>query len=228
MEPFANLSEVDGSYIGFVPNFIDENEQKLYMSYFKKLKDWKRGKSSFGKDIPRLQKWHHRDGHYFSKNWKERHDRWRSCPYDDTLTHLEQLVSERFQKIASKLNLSSTCNATPNFNSILINYYRNQNDSINPHQDNQEEFGTDPTILGLSLGHPRTITFNRIKYNPSYPQSKKLDKHRFSIPLESGTLLIMAGTTQTHYVHGIEKETTNKKIGSRFSCTFREHSGGHM
>lgn len=100
--------------------------------------------------------------------------------------------------------------AGANFNSVLLNHYRNNRDSIAPHSDDEPALGPDPTIASVSLGETRTLIFRSRRQTP--PLTRKLR-------LESGSLLIMAGGAQRHWKHGIEKQAA--PCGPRINLTFR-------
>lgn len=93
------------------------------------------------------------------------------------------------------------------FNTCLLNFYRDGKDTIGWHADNEKVLGDAPLIATVSLGSTRTF---RIK-------SRK-GKHRFDIPVLSGSLLIMAGNTQQVWLHSIDTEPTD---APRISLTFR-------
>ena len=94
------------------------------------------------------------------------------------------------------------------FNSVLLNLYRDGNDSIGFHSDNEVELGERPVIASVSFGATRKITF-RHKKSLHLPVHVKLADH---------DLLIMAGDTQKNWLHGIEKTS---KAGQRINLTFR-------
>jgi alkylated DNA repair dioxygenase AlkB len=96
------------------------------------------------------------------------------------------------------------------FNSVLLNYYRNQRDSIGMHSDDEPELGKEPIIASVSLGDPRTFVL-RHKANS--------DLKPIQIPLESGSLLVMRGATQKYWKHGINKSV--QACGPRVNLTFR-------
>lgn len=96
------------------------------------------------------------------------------------------------------------------FNSALLNYYRDQRDSIGFHADNEPELGNHPIIASLSLGEERTFTLRP-------KRDKSLPSHRIALP--SGSLLVMTGSTQENWVHGIAKAT--RELGPRINITFR-------
>lgn len=96
------------------------------------------------------------------------------------------------------------------FNSVLINQYRDHQDSVGWHSDDEPELGRDPVIASLSLGEIRTF---KLKHKTS-----KREKPR-AIDLPHGSLLLMAGATQRCWLHAIEKERAPKQ--SRINLTFR-------
>jgi alkylated DNA repair dioxygenase AlkB len=97
------------------------------------------------------------------------------------------------------------------FNSVLLNLYRNEQDHMGWHSDDESELGECPLIASLSLGATRTF---KLKHK-TRPEQKTLN-----FDLNSGSLLLMAGDTQRHWKHCIAKETRNK--GARINLTFRQ------
>lgn len=81
------------------------------------------------------------------------------------------------------------------FNSVLLNWYRNGQDSISWHSDDEKELGRNPTIASLSLGATREF----------YLRYKTDNYIKFDVPLKNGDLLIMAGEMQQHWEHAIFK-----------------------
>jgi len=96
------------------------------------------------------------------------------------------------------------------FNSVLLNYYRDQHDSMGMHSDDEPELGPRPVIASVSLGNARTLILKH--------RSRK-DLERVKFPLNSGSLLLMQGDTQAHWKHGIDKE--RHPCGPRINLTFR-------
>ncbi len=96
------------------------------------------------------------------------------------------------------------------FNSVLLNYYRDNRDSMGFHSDDEPELGVRPTIASLSLGEERTFVLKH--------KVKKLSKP-VRLRLESGSLLLMKGETQRYWKHGIAK--TSRPCGPRINLTFR-------
>ncbi len=100
--------------------------------------------------------------------------------------------------------------ASAEFNSVLLNWYRNGNDSMGWHADDEKELGKNPTIASLSLGGTRPLHFKH--RTAKLPNVKLL--------LEGGSLLIMSGNTQEHWKHQIPKSKTFD--APRINLTFRK------
>lgn len=96
------------------------------------------------------------------------------------------------------------------FNSVLLNYYRDQNDKMGMHSDDERELGDQPVIASLSLGATRNMVFR-------HRTRRDLKSIRLALP--SGSLLLMRGDTQRYWRHGINAQT--KRCGARINLTFR-------
>lgn len=97
------------------------------------------------------------------------------------------------------------------FNSVLLNFYRNEKDSIGFHSDNEPELGYQPTIASLSFGATRKMIFKDKRSTLYKP---------IVVPLTPMSLLVMKGGTQKNFVHGINKERTPSE--ERINLTFRK------
>ena len=95
------------------------------------------------------------------------------------------------------------------FNSVLVNHYRDGQDSVSWHQDNEPELGPNPIIASLSLGETRQFQLRHI--TKKYPTIK--------LDLPHNALLLMSGTTQQNWHHQVPK--TKKAVGPRINLTFR-------
>jgi alkylated DNA repair dioxygenase AlkB len=94
------------------------------------------------------------------------------------------------------------------FNSCLLNLYHDGNEGMAWHSDDERSLGKDSTIASISLGAEREFRFKH-----------KRSDDKVSVLLETGSLLVMKGTTQTHWLHSIPK---SKKIKTpRINLTFR-------
>jgi alkylated DNA repair dioxygenase AlkB len=95
-----------------------------------------------------------------------------------------------------------------NFNSVLMNWYRDGEDYINWHTDAEKVLGKNPVIGSVNFGETRDFVIR---------MNDKSDK--ITIPLKHGTFLLMSGEMQHHWQHSLPKR---KKVkGSRFNLTFR-------
>lgn len=94
------------------------------------------------------------------------------------------------------------------FNFVLINKYKDENDYIGLHSDNEPDIIQESTIASLSIGANRQFNFVR-----------KSDKEKTSIILKSGSLLLMLGKTQQFYKHELPKSKVS--CGIRYNLTFR-------
>ena len=110
----------------------------------------------------------------------------------------------------SLLTIRTLCEqkAGVKFNAVLANYYRDGQDSMGWHADDEPELGCNPVIASVSLGQPRRFDFRH---------KTRGDKHQFE--LEHGSLLLMAGETQKFWQHGIAKRAS--ALAGRINLTFR-------
>lgn len=94
------------------------------------------------------------------------------------------------------------------FNSVLVNLYRDGQDSMGLHADDEPELGSEPVIASVSFGGERNF---RLRHR----QNKELRQ----IFLASGSLLVMSGLSQACWKHDIPK--TKKFVDPRINLTFR-------
>jgi alkylated DNA repair dioxygenase AlkB len=95
------------------------------------------------------------------------------------------------------------------FNSVLLNYYRDGNDSVAWHSDKESILGKRPVIASVSFGQVR-----------SFDIRNKLDhKEHYSVRLEHGSLLMMKPGLQEAFEHRIAKSARPMK--ARVNLTFR-------
>jgi alkylated DNA repair dioxygenase AlkB len=94
------------------------------------------------------------------------------------------------------------------FNSVLANLYRDGQDSMGCHADDEKELGLNPLIASLSLGDERLFRLHH-----------KQSKQRLDMMLGPGDLLIMGGALQHHWQHALPK--TKKAKTPRINLTFR-------
>jgi len=95
------------------------------------------------------------------------------------------------------------------FNGVLLNLYRDHNDSVAWHRDKESRYGKRPVIASISLGQTRNFDFRKKDHHQS----------KYSLPLPHGSLLIMKGDLQEHWEHRIAKSAIPMK--ERINLTFR-------
>lgn len=107
------------------------------------------------------------------------------------------------------------------FNSVLLNLYRSGGDSMGFHADDEPELGLNPTIASVSLGAMRTFVLRPRSAGPSDAlRDPRRGAETIRFALNHGSLLIMGGSLQHHYRHGIPKEP-RAGVGPRINLTFR-------
>lgn len=94
------------------------------------------------------------------------------------------------------------------FNSCLLNLYHNGDEGMAYHSDDEKTLAKDAAIASMSFGAERKFLFKH-----------KQTKETIDIFLEDGSLLIMAGETQTNWMHRLPP--TKKVSKPRINLTFR-------
>ena len=95
------------------------------------------------------------------------------------------------------------------FTTVLLNLYRDGNDSMGWHSDNEKELGNNPIIASVSLGATRKF---QLKHQTKIEIKKDIN-------LSNGSLLLMEDGFQKHYKHQIPK--TKQSVLPRINLTFR-------
>ncbi len=95
------------------------------------------------------------------------------------------------------------------FNFVLANLYRDGNDAMGWHADDERELGEFPCIASLSFGASRRFCL----------RDRGPECRRTEVVLESGSLLLMWGTSQRDWQHSIPR--TRATVGPRINLTFR-------
>lgn len=155
--------------------------------------------------------WQHNDITVFGKTYKEPR---LTALYSETnqpygysnLIMYPKLFTDKLKNIKTQVEAFSEYN----FNTLLINLYRNGNDSNGWHADNEKELGKNPIIASVSFGEERPFHFKH----------RTLKEERHKLILEHGSLLIMKGEMQHYWLHQIAK--TKKQIAPRINLTFRQ------
>lgn len=94
------------------------------------------------------------------------------------------------------------------YNSCLLNLYHTGEEGMAWHSDGETDLKKDGAIASFSFGAERKFSFKH-----------KASKEKIDVVLEHGSLLLMAGTTQTHWLHRLPP---TKLISTpRVNLTFR-------
>jgi alkylated DNA repair dioxygenase AlkB len=94
------------------------------------------------------------------------------------------------------------------YNSCLLNLYHTGEEGMAWHSDGEKDLKKDGAIASLSFGAERKFAFK-------HKQSAEL----VNVFLEHGSLLVMKGETQTHWLHRLPP--TKKVLNPRINLTFR-------
>lgn len=185
---------VDDGALRYLPNFLDDKKANALFERLLTSIPWQEEKVTvYGKtyDQPRLTSLHS------IHNTPYRYSNLTLHPHPFT-SELTQLLSE----------IKEVENAE--FNAVLLNLYRHGKDSNGWHADDEKELGNNPVIASISLGEER---YFHLKH-----KTKK--EQRLKLKLSHGSLLIMGGAMQHHWLHQIPK--TTRPLKPRINLTFRK------
>lgn len=181
----------NGEYL-FYPAFFSKSESDLFLQKLKTEIEWKQeSMNMYGKRVnfPRLTAW-------YGDNDK---------PYSFSgITLKPKIWTTELIKIREQIEPLSQIK----FNSVLLNLYRNGNDSISWHTDAEKELGLNPIISSVNFGATRKFQLRH-----------KETKEKLEIELTHGSLLIMRGELQHFWQHQVPK--TSQNVSERINLTFR-------
>lgn len=128
-------------------------------------------------------------------------------PFDYTYSNTtKQALPWTEELIALKQIIENATHET--FNSCLLNLYHSGEEGMAWHSDGEKDLKRNGAIGSVSLGAERKFSFKH-----------KVTKQRVDVYLEHGSLLVMTGTTQTHWLHRLPP--TKKVSTPRVNLTFR-------
>ena len=177
----------------FYENFLNKKDADFYFEYLRKHVPWQQEKINFmGKisPIPRLTYWYSKE----NKEYVYSGIKVLPVPYTKVIQRLSDIVEEE---------------SGYKFNSVLLNLYRDGNDKVAWHADDEKSLTNNINIASVSVGAEREFQF-KSKHNP---EEKK------EILLTHGSLLVMHDPLQQHWLHQIPvRKRVNKP---RINLTFR-------
>jgi alkylated DNA repair dioxygenase AlkB len=186
--------ELPDGDVRLLPGLFSAQEATALLQELRESVHWRQDKIRFyGKehDLPRLQQWHGDLG--LSYTWSG-------------ITMSPEPWSPLLLKIKGRLEQA----AEARFNTVLLNLYRDGNDTVSWHADNEEELGPQPVIGSVSLGAEREFI---LRHNT------RADVGDVTVLLPHGSLLLMAGSTQACWKHSLPRR--KRVTAERINLTFR-------
>lgn len=188
----TTVIDLPDAEIDYVPQFINDADGWSLFERVLQESEWRQERITiFGKShlTPRLSCWMGDEGLDYTYS----DITMTPVPWSDTVRRIKHQLESQTDE---------------HFNSVLINYYRDGQDSNGWHSDDEPELGTYPIIASLSLGDSRDFKLRH--------KTNKNLSHTLS--LEHGSLLMMRGSTQQSWQHQIPKRA---KANARLNLTFR-------
>lgn len=185
--------ELEDTILLYFPNFLDNIEADFWFENLNSTISFQSGEIKlFGKTFkkPRLEAFF-ADGNL-------------SYSYSG-----QQLNTQRITDELNELKTRVESVSQLDFNAILVNLYRDGQDSNGWHADNEKELGSNPLIASVSLGAERIFEMQHI-------HSKK----RIKLNLEHGSLLCMLQGSQRFWKHQLPKDKSVHL--PRINLTFRK------
>lgn len=186
-----NLLPYDGmvNYHGIV--FPPSESQQLFQSLLSSI-EWEHDEvMMFGKIITTKRKvaW------YGDKPFDYTYSQVKktALPWNDSLVTIKQKIE----------SLSGET-----YNSCLLNLYHDGNEGMGWHTDDEKELKKEGAIASISLGVARKFCFKH-----------KSSQEKVDLLLGNGSLLVMKGATQSHWLHRLPPSTKIKE--PRINLTFR-------
>jgi alkylated DNA repair dioxygenase AlkB len=136
---------IAGAHIYFDGRFLDAGEASKFFDALMRKCDWQRHNASFGSTVPRDEAYYGHPGTHDAYSRRE----YRPLAWIPELLSLKQQVEEATPITAYEKSPAQGCNA------VLCNLYRDGNDSVGLHADNEPEMG--PVIASVSLGVERVF-----------------------------------------------------------------------
>jgi alkylated DNA repair dioxygenase AlkB len=186
------IALAEGSWLDHEPAWLGAGEADALLAALREEIEWEqRAIVLFGRRVlqPRLIGWAGSLGYRYSGQTLP------PRPFTPSVARLIERVGER---------------AGVPLNHALLNRYRDGGDSMGLHADDEPELGPDPVVASVSLGAARRFVLRARRRRLGEP---------VVLDLGHGALLVMGGTCQRHFVHGVPRQ--EGAHGERISLTFR-------
>lgn len=191
-EDFKAFNHLPQDGEAYYASFLDKTMADSYLDYLLGQIPWQNDEVlMFGKLIVTKRKvaWFGDEGIEYTYSKKTK----KPLPWTSELLELKRLVEQK---------------TDTSYNSCLLNLYHNGGEGMSWHSDDEKELKKHGSIASLSFGAARKFAFKH-----------KTTKKTLSLILEHGSLLLMQGTIQDHWLHQLP--TTTKVSIPRINLTFR-------
>lgn len=186
-----NIIQEDG-IVDYYGVLLSQSESDHYFSNLFNAIEWKNDVAIiFGKRIVTKRKvaWYADKPYEYTYSNTTK----QALPWTESLKELKHLVEKETDE---------------SYNSCLLNLYHNGSEGMTWHSDDEDDLKHNGAIASLSLGAKR-------KFSLKHKKTKKT----VSLDLENGSLLVMKGKTQHHWLHSVPQ--TKKISEPRINLTFR-------
>jgi alkylated DNA repair dioxygenase AlkB len=195
---FEIFSLLDGEVL-FMKNFLKQDESLEFFNKLNSTIHWKQEEIKYyGKiyPVPRKTAWYGYEGFDYSYSGINCNPE----PWTKELLFLKNEIEKFLPGV--------------DFNSVLLNMYRNGNDKVSWHSDDEKELGINPTIASLSIGETR-------RFDLKHKDNSEL---QYKFELTPGSLIIMRGALQHYWLHQIpvQKKVTHPRINLTFRTIVSE------
>lgn len=190
-DPSLNLLPADG-IVNYYGKILEDGQAGHYFRELLSFVAWQHDEAIiFGKRIltRREVAWYGSGPYAYTYSRVTRH----ALPWTPVLLELK----ERVESLTGET-----------FNSCLLNLYHNGEEGMAWHSDEETDLKKHGAIASLSLGAAR-------KFYLKHRQTQE----KIAILLEHGSLLVMKGTTQTHWLHRLPQ--ARRITEPRINLTFR-------
>ncbi|MBY5958596.1 alpha-ketoglutarate-dependent dioxygenase AlkB [Membranicola marinus] len=190
-DPTLNLLPKDGKAF-YYGSILDQDQADYYLHELMTNIEWRHDQlKMFGRTITTKRKvaWYGDSPFEYTYS----HSSKQALPWTRELLELKTLLEKT----------SGEC-----YNSCLLNLYHDGSEGMGWHSDDEKELKKNGAIASLSLGADRKFIFRH-----------KKTKEKVDLFLHDGSLLVMKGTTQTHWQHRLPP--TRRVLEPRINLTFR-------
>lgn len=182
-------------YLDYHPAYLSFTEADACLRALLQETPWQQDTLRFGGKpvlVPRLQAWYGDAAAHYGYSGLTL----RPLPWTDRLQALRARLEDDLQL---------------HFNAVLLNFYRNGDDSVAWHSDDEAALGSAPIIASLSLGAARRFELK--------PRGNAAPSGKRTLELEHGSLVVMGPGLQQHWQHRLPKQPQIAQ--SRINLTFR-------